>query len=224
MSTPKELIAKALSLRFRELCGERAARVAPETFGEMSAFVSRVRERLLKASPAEIKHPASETNVPAGWMVSQGDCLASLRALSTGEPSELQPVARPPLDAFLESLVASRKDPARRFSLLADRYRWPQNFSHAAEDEARELVLTELMVHDRRLLEKDSPAALASSDLWLRLNLCALHAARVPDLRFLDALNYYYELPSKERQPQTQHGWLLISYLALYARALAAWM
>ena len=224
MTTTKELIAKALSFRFGELCGERTARIAPETFGEMSSFVSRVREQLLKASPAEIKNLAPETSAPAGWMVSDKDCLAALRALSMGEPSELQPDERPPLDSFLESFAASRKDPARRFSLLAERYRWPQNFSHGAEDEARELVLTGLMVHDRALLEKSSLAAIENSDLWLKLNLCALHAARVPDLRFLDALNYYYELLPFEWQPQTEHNWLLISYFALYARALAAWI
>ena len=72
----------------------------------------------------------------------------------------------------------------------------------------------------RRLLWR----AVESSDLWLKLNLVAVYALRVPDLRFLDALNYYYELLPMTWQPQTQHDWLHISYLALYARALAAWI
>lgn len=225
MSTRRELISQALLSRFSELCGERIGRVAPETFGEMASFVTFTRGQLLNASVSDLKTLTPDGNAAsAGWMISEGDCLSSLRALSLGELSAPQPGERPPPDSFLKSFIASRKDPARRFQLLAERYRWPQNFSLAAEDEARELVLTSLMAHDRTLFEKTPFRAVQCSDLWLRLNLVALHAARVPDLRFLDALNYYYELLYFERWPQTERDWLLISYFAFYARALAAWI
>jgi hypothetical protein len=81
------------------------------------------------------------------------------------------------------------------------------------------------MANDRARIEKNSVSAVASADLLLRLNLIAVHAARTPDLRFLDALNYYYELLPDGWQPKdAQHYRLLISYFALYARALAAWI
>ena len=164
-------------------------------------------------------------SAPAGWLAAKTDCLANLRALSTGEPVELYPGQHPPLDPFIEALDKSRNTPARRFQLLAERYLCPLNFSHGAEDEARERILTRLMVHDRTRIERSSVQAIESpDDLLLRLNLVAVHAARVPDLRFLDALNYYYELLPEDWQPHTQHDWLLISYFALYARALAAWI
>ena len=60
--------------------------------------------------------------------------------------------------------------------------------------------------------------AVNSDDLLLRLNLCALYASRASDLRFLDALNYYYELLPAGWQPRGRNPWLLASYLALYAR------
>ena len=132
-----------------------------------------------------------------------------------------RPVARPQAHLMPR---APRNDAERRFQLLTKRYSCPLNFSQSAEDGIREHVLTRLMAHDRARIEKTSVEAVESSDLLLRLNLVALHAARVPDLRFLDALNYYYELLPRSWRPQTQHGWLLISYFALYARALMAWI
>jgi hypothetical protein len=224
VSIRRELISQALAARFSELCGERISHLLPATFGEMASFVSRLREQLLNASPADLKNLTSEMSQPAGWMVSNGDCLASLRALSTNEPAELEDGHQPPPDAFLEPFISSRQDSARRFQLLTERYAWPLNFSHSAEAEARELVLARLMVQDRTRIEKTALPTVVSSDLLLSLNLVAVHAARVPDLRFLDALNYYYELLPSGWQPPTAHGWLLISYFALYARALAAWI
>ena len=71
--------------------------------------------------------------------------------------------------------------------------------------------------------EKD--ADLAVLDAPRRAAVLALHASRASDLRFLDALNYYYELLPVGWQPKaTQHKQLLISFFALYARVLAAWI
>jgi hypothetical protein len=220
----RELISNALGERFKGLCGERISRFAPEAFKEMASFVSHVREQLASASPADLRASASAMSAPARWTLSGKDCLSSLRALSTGELLQFHPGQHPPVDSFLKALDENRNDAARRFQLLAERYSCPLNFSLPAEDEARERVLMRLMVFDRARIEKNSFAAIESSDLLLRLNLVAVHAARVPDLRFLDALNYYYELLPAAWQPQSQHDWLLISYFALYARALAAWI
>ena len=221
----RELISQALNERFRQLCGVRLFHLLPETFGEAASFATQVREQLSTASPADINIRASGINIFDGWAMSETDCLSSLCALSLGEPLELQRGTPPPLDEFIKLLNEARADPPRRFQLLAERYSCPLNFTLTTEDETREHVLARLMTHDRSRIEKNSIDAIESSDLLLRLNLIAVHAARVPDLRFLDALNYYYELLPDGWQPKaSRHYRLLISYFALYARALAAWI
>lgn len=221
----RELISQALNERFQELCGVRLSRLAPETFGEAASFFSQVREQLSTASPADINTGASGMNAFNDWAISDTDCLSSLCALSLGEPLQLQRGTRPPLDDFIESLNEARADPERRFQLLAERYSCPLNFTLTTEDETREHILARLMTHDRARIEKNSISAVESADLLLRLNLVAVYAARTPDLRFLDALNYYYELlPDGWSPTEAQHKRLLISYFALYARALAAWI
>ena len=222
MSTRRELISRALNERFRELCAERISHLAPERFGEMESFVSQVRELLSQASPTKINHP-TDVNATDSWWLSETDCLSSLRMLSLGTPLQLRP-GPPPIDSFIKSLDACRSNPEQRFQLLAERYACPLNFRSSGEDEAREYVLTRLMARDRAEIEKKSIGALESSDLLLRLNLVAVHAASGSDLRFLDALNYYYELLPTGWQPQGQSNWLLVSNFALYARALAAWI
>lgn len=223
MSMRRELISNALNERFKELCAQRVSQLAPERFGEMEPFVSQVGERLSGPSPNAINDSASRVDAHDSWWVSDTDCLSSLRALSLGNPLQLRPSQHPPIDSFLRSLDAYRSDPEQRFLLLAERYACPLNFSSPGEDEARENILTRLMARDRTEIEKASIEAVESSDLLLRLNLVAVHAASGPDLRFLDALNYYYELLPVGWQPQGQLNWLLVSYFALYARALAAW-
>jgi hypothetical protein len=220
----RELISNALSERFRELCALRVSQLEPEKFGEMQPFVSQVREAMGDTSPTDINHPASGVGVPESWWASDTNCFSSLRALSLGSPLPLRAGQHPPIDAFIKSLDACRSDPERRFLLLAERYACPLNFSSPGEDKAREYLLTRLMVRDRAVIEKKSIEAVESSELLLRLNLVAVHATSGPDLRFLDALNYYYELLPVGWQPRGQFNWLLVSYFALYARALAAWI
>jgi hypothetical protein len=220
----RELISKALQERFNELCGVRLPGLAPDDFGEMASFVSLAQERLRNALPADIKNSLPGLSAPAGWMESDTDCLSALRALCLGQPLQLQPARSSPVNSFLKALDECRSDHERCFQLLAQRYAYPLNFTLPGEAEVREHVLMRLMVRDRARLEKAGVAAKLSDDLLLRLNLIAVHASLVPDLRFLDALNYYYELLPATWRPHAQHDWLLVSYFALYARALAAWI
>lgn len=219
----ERLIADALTRRFNELRG-RVFALAPESFGEMSAFVSQVRERLRDVSPDELKKDFSDASAFRVWAESDDDCLSALRRLASGEPVHLRPGQPPPLAPFLQLLSsAGGREPEASFRLLAERYVCPLNFAHPAEDEARERVLTRLMSQDRARVERASLEAVGSDDLLLRLNLIAVQAALRSDLRFLDALNYYYELLPGAWQPRGQQRWLLVSYLALYARALVVW-
>lgn len=221
MKMRERLISAALIERFDELRRERATRLAPESFAEAAPFVAEVRELLRAAAVADLKNSAA----PSGRAEADADCLASLRALALGRPLPLRPAPEPsPADAFVNALQASRDDHEQRFRLLTERYRWPPNFCLMSEDAAREYVLARLMARDRARVEEDGIGAADSDDLLLRLNLCALHASRASDLRFLDALNYYYELLPAGWQPRGRNSWLLASYLALYARALATWV
>lgn len=219
----RDLISNALKKRFRKLCG-RISTFAPERFGEMSPFVSQILEQLQNSTPDYFKEYLSAVSVPDGWMEAGDDCLSSLRRLSLGKPLQLRPAQPQPLAPFIKKLSAAARDPEHCFQLLTQRYSCPLNFVLPAEDESREHVLTRLMVQDRARIEKNSLEAINGDDLLLRLNLTALHASLVPDLRFLDALNYYYELMPANWQPRAQHDWLLASYFAFYARALTAWV
>jgi hypothetical protein len=218
----RELIASALASRFGELRGSLSARLAPENFGEAEGFVSEVRELLLKASPADLNGAVPETGAPDAWTEADTDCLASVRALSLGQALRLRPGSPAPVESFIEALTISRNDPAERFRLLTERYSCPLNFTLPSEDAAREHVLARLMAQDRARVEREAIEAVNADDLLLRLNLVALYASRASDLRFLDALNYYYELLPAGWQPLGRNSWLLASYFALYARALAA--
>ena len=219
MNKRERLISAALNGRFDELRVARVTRLEPESFAEAAPFVAEVRELFGAAAVADLKNAAA----PSGWAEADADCLDSLRALALGREIRPRPAPEPaPVGAFVNALRASRNDPERRFSLLTERYSWPLNFGLPGEDAAREYVLTRLMASDRARVERETVEAVNADDLLLRLNLVALHASRASDLRFLDALNYYYELLPAGWRPRGRHGWLLASYLALYARALAA--
>jgi hypothetical protein len=77
------------------------------------------------------------------------------------------------------------------------------------------------MVADRSRIEQHSLHLLNSDDLLLRLNLIAIYASFTTDLRYLDALNYYYELLPADWYPESPHNWLRQSFLNFYVRALA---
>ncbi len=106
--------------------------------------------------------------------------------------------------------------------LLIERYSNPMNFTLSDEASVREVVLEGLMLRDRRRVEEDSLAFADNDALWYRLSLVAIHSGVTHDLRFLDALNYFFELIPDNWRPRSRHNWLFVAYLALYARALAA--
>lgn len=154
-------------------------------------------------------------------MNSQSGFLLSLQDLALDETIELSNgVQERSRDEFREKLLSAARNPQERFELLATEYSFPLNFLHPSEEKIREHLLERLMVQDRTTIERKSLGAVASDDLFLRLNLIAIHTSVSTDLRFLDALNYYYELLPSNWYPASQHPWLLNSFLALYAKAL----
>jgi hypothetical protein len=217
MNTRREIIAGALTQRYREVCGERLGNVAPADFGEHADFVSSVVGRFGEAGSNTSVNDAGCLDI---WMESNIDCLAAIRQLALGQPLEVVSGNRSSTADFVRELIESRAQPARRFQLLTQRYACPLNFAVEGEEAVREYVLERLMVQDRARIEQRSVKSVDSNDVLLRLNLIAIYAARSPDLRFIDALNYYYEMIPPNWRTEGHNNWLQVSYLALYALAL----
>ncbi|HEX5704188.1 MAG TPA: hypothetical protein VFX97_13375 [Pyrinomonadaceae bacterium] len=216
----KELISTAVSRRLNEV-RERVNRFDPETFGDAGFFLTSIKELLLD-------HPTRVSSLtpfssPAEWVAADTECLTSLRVLALHGTKTMPRAQHPSLDNFWDQLRVRTGSPEAAFDPLVERYAWPLNFSFPPEDAIREYVLMRLMTADRARIESNSAGAVNPDDLLLKLNLISVHAATATDLRFLDALNYYYELLPVNWRPESQHGWLLISWFALYARALNSW-
>jgi len=155
------------------------------------------------------------------WFASFSDSLSAIRALSANQQVECIEAAPPGERGFFDDLQASARDPQQRFELLTTRYLHPLNIAASSEDKVREHLLERLMVVDRARIEHHSIDLLNADDLLLRLNLTAIYASFTTDLRYLDALNYYYELLPTDWHPQATHNWLRVSFLNFYLRALA---
>ena len=138
--------------------------------------------------------------------------------MAADEPVECTETARPDEASFFNDLQASIRDPQRRFELLATRYLHPLNVAASSEHRVREHLLERLMVADRARIEQHSLHLLNANDLLLRLNLIAIYASFTTDLRYLDALDYYYELLPSDWSPNNS---LRLSFLNFYLRALA---
>ena len=162
--------------------------------------------------------PLSKWSAPLAWFESRNDSLTAIHALAADEPVECIETAPPDEPSFFEDLQASIRDPQRRFELLTMRYLHPLNVAAASEHRVREHLLERLMVADRSRIEQHSLHLLNPNDLLLRLSLIAIYASFTTDLRYLDALNYYYELLPSDWSPNNS---LRMSFLNFYLRALA---
>ena len=141
--------------------------------------------------------------------------------LAADEPVEFTEAVAPDEAGFFNDLQACIREPQRRFELLTARYLHPLNIAAPSEQRVREHLLERLMVADRSRIEQYSLHVLNADDLLLKLNLIAIFASFTSDLRFLDALNYYYELLPSDWRPESPHSWLRMSFLSFYLRALA---
>lgn len=194
MDTRQQIIVNALRQRFDEVC-KTASQPVPNAFRKWSA--------------------------PKTWFESSTDSLSAIRALAADEPVECIEAGPPDESTFFDDLQACLREPQRRFELLTTRYLHPLNVAAPSENRIREHLLERLMVADRSRIEQRSLHLLNADDLLLRLNLIAIYASLTTDLRYLDALNYYYELLPSTWYPNSPHNWLRVSFLNFYARALA---
>ena len=196
MSTRQQIIVNALQQRYVEAC--KAA-----------------------SQPAIHEPQFRKWAAPKTWFASTCDSLSAIRELAADEPVECNETDLPDEPEFFDHLKATTREPQRRFELLTVRYLHPLNIAAPSEDQVREHLLERLMVADRSRIEQGSLHLLHADDLLLRLNLIAIYASLTADLRYLDALNYYYELLPADWSPATPHSWLRVSFLNFYRRALA---
>ena len=217
MNIRRELIAQALSERLNEVCEERLPQFRPDV-DKQADFVRSVVE----AGKGIARTSPTDSIYPDGWMETDTDCLTGLRELALVHRLNLVRGTSPAIADFLQQLKEVRAQPAHRFRLISERYACPLNVTLPGEEAIREHILERVMVQDRAKIEQRSIQALDSDDILLRLNLIALCAARTSDLRFIDALNYYYELIPSDWRAAGTHSWLQVSYLALYAQALTS--
>ena len=184
----------------------------------MSDFVSRLQKQLITAVEGQ---QFRNWRAPETWFESSGDSLAAIRALAADEQVQCIEGAPAYEPVFFDDLQAAIREPQRRFDLLTTRYLHPFNIAAPSEYRVREHLLERLMVADRSRIEQHSLQLLNAGDLLLKLNLIAIYASFTTDLRYLDALNYYYELLPSDWSPESPHNWLRMSFFSFYARALA---
>lgn len=217
MSSRKELIVKALRHRSSEVC-RTALQVNPHSSSDMSGFISDLQKYFQDALKG---HQFKEWTAPETWLSSGLDSLAAMRILAKDQELECSSANRPDERSFIKALEAAARDPQERFALLNARYGHPLNFTAPSELKIREYLLERLMVADRARIERDGLLRLNSNDLLLKLNLIAINASVTEDFRYLDALNYYYELLPIDWSPRSAHWWLRMSFFAFYVRALS---
>ena len=183
----------------------------------MTGFVSRLRQQLMAARDGQ---QLRTWRAPETWFADLSDSLAAIRALAADEQVVCAEAHVPDASVVFDQLKSSVRDAQRRFELLTTRYLHPLNVAAASEQQIREHLLERLMVADRSRIEQHELHLLDADDLLLRLNLIAIYASFTNDLRYLDALNYYYELMPQAWYPKSLHNWLRVSFLSFYVRAL----
>jgi hypothetical protein len=148
-------------------------------------------------------------NCDAGFL----DCLARV---ALGDSVEYRPADTPParlLPGDLNKLSSNE-----RFKTLCDRYRCPLNIGLATEHDVAEELLRQLMVSDRARLE--TGAQFDVDMVLLKLNLVGIRALITRDLRSLDALNYFCELPRRSLTRLRANPRFLAFWLCIYAQLL----
>jgi hypothetical protein len=158
---------------------------------------------------------------PAATMEWQ-DCDANLPecliSLGVGEGIVSRPSTTKPTVLSCSDFKGLRTK--ARLETLCARYRYPLNIGIERESEIAEELLRQLMVADRATLE--AKAEFEVDDVLLKLSLTGIYARMKHDLRFLDALNYFYELPQRSVARLNHNPYFLAAWLCIYAQLLCA--
>jgi hypothetical protein len=220
---PDRRIAQALQQRLGELRKTSADRISPSRFGDQSSFAAQVQEILQSENISPwMESPTIDASSPPRWIDSEKDGLAFLRQVALGESPPVDFKDADPKENAETFLKILHENKSERFQPLIRRYRCSFNLRLESEKEIVEFLLYQLMVPKRVKLDKGNLDSLDHDELLLMLSFIAVYAAGSPDLRFIDSLNYYYERLPANWKPEGAHPWLLISFYALYARALTS--
>jgi hypothetical protein len=142
------------------------------------------------------------------------DCLRAVALVGKVEyrPSDTNPARLSPLDL-------NKLSNTKRLDLLCARYRCPLNIAAASEFDVAEELLRQLMVPDRAKLEAGEEFDV--DFVLLKLNLVGIRAMITRDLRSLDALNYFYELPHRSLARMRASPRYVALWLCIYAQLLS---
>jgi hypothetical protein len=154
----------------------------------------------------------------SGWMDCDASFADNLRAIALAHNLEHRPS-----DAASDRLCMgafNRLQRDERMEFLYDRYRCPLNIGLPSETDVAEELLRQLMVPDRGKLQAGTEFDVDM--VLLKLNLTGVRAMVTRDLRYLDALNYFYELPRRSLTRLRANPRLLAFWLCTYAQLLCA--
>jgi hypothetical protein len=151
-----------------------------------------------------------------GWMNYEASFADSLCAIALAHNVERRPSETSPEALCLAKFNKLSRD--ERLEILYSRYRWPLNIGLASETDVAEELLRQLMVPDRAKLEAGTK--FDAEMVLLKLNLVGVRAMVTRDLRCLDAVNYFYELPRRSLMCMRSNPHLLVFWLCIYAQLL----
>jgi len=151
------------------------------------------------------------------WMNCDASFMDCLDAMALARDIEHRASNTGPVGLSLVSFnkLASNQ----RSEILCDRYQCPLNIGLHSESDVAEELLRQLMVPDRAKLE--AGAEFDVDMVLLKLNLVGARAMITRDLRYLDALNYFYELPRRSLTRMRANPRFLASWLCIYAQLLS---
>ena len=207
----------------RDILLEASLRRRAELGRSWKGFVSAKTLETLGSLVPEIESFLSEQNAVRDWRpvaafawihcdASFSDCL---RLIALAANVEYRPVDIRPAGFSLEDL--KKRSLADRMTALRARYRCPLNIGIPSESDIAEELLRQLMVLDRTKL---GSAECDVDMVLLKLNLVGIRAMITRDLRMLDALNNFYELPRRLWTRLHANPRLLVFWLCIYAQLL----
>lgn len=151
-----------------------------------------------------------------GWMNCDASFMDNLGAIALAHNVERRPAETGPERLPVANFNKLPRN--ERMELLYDRYRCPLNIGLASESDVAEELLRQLMVPDRAKLEAGKEFDVDM--VLLKLNLAGVRAMITRDLRYLDALNYFYELAQRSLIQMRSNPHLLAFWLCIYAQLL----
>jgi hypothetical protein len=150
------------------------------------------------------------------WVNCDAKFLDCLRVIALAGKVEYRPLDMGP--ARLSPVDLNKLSSNERLKALYARYLCPLNIGTASEFDLAEELLRQLMVPDRAKLEAGGKFDVDM--VLLKLNLVGIRAMITRDLRFLDALNYFYELPRRSWTGPRANPHFLVFWLCIYAQLL----